>query len=66
MAIPEPAPGLSFPYTDSIGSPIFIFDGPGERPKGKKVDPSTIWWPEGVPKPWEKPKAGPEKPPTEK
>ena len=41
--------------TDSIGSPLFETDAvPLEIPPEKrKVDPSTIRWPAGVPKPWE-------------
>jgi hypothetical protein len=48
--------------TDSIGSPIFIREGPADPtpPERRKIDPSTIWWPEGEPKPWEQPPKGPD------
>lgn len=53
MNIPEPDP-LGESWTDSVNSPIFDnavrVEIPPER---RKVDPKTIWWPEGVPKPWE-------------
>ena len=38
--------------TDSIGSVLYICDGPGDTTP-RKVDPERIHWPEGVPKPWE-------------
>lgn len=67
MGTPEQTPHLSYPWTDSIGCVWCIHDGPGVTPPpGTKVDPATIWWPEGVPKPWEKPEGGPEKPSGEK
>jgi hypothetical protein len=49
---PNPKPANQ---TDSIGSPLFIVDAvPLEiPPERRKIDPSTIRWPEGVPKPWE-------------
>ena len=42
-------------YTDNIGSAIFICDAvPLDiPPEHRKVDPNTINWPEGIPKPWE-------------
>jgi hypothetical protein len=52
-------------YTDAIGSPLFICDAvPLEiPPELRKVDPNTVGWPEGIPKPWEENRP-PEPPPA--
>lgn len=47
------------------GAVVLVFDTlPTDfPPKQRKIDPSTIWWPEGEAKPWEKnqPPEGPSK-----
>ncbi len=55
----------SEPETDSLTSPLFISDGESMDipPDKRKIDPSTIDWPDGIPKPWEKPEP-PAKPST--
>jgi hypothetical protein len=54
MNTPVPDPACKA-ETDAIGSPVFEDAVRVEiPPEQRKIDPSTIWWPEGVPKPWEK------------
>jgi hypothetical protein len=50
----EPNPA-AMSQTDSVGSPLFMVDAVRLEisPERRKIDPSTIRWPEGVPKPWE-------------
>jgi hypothetical protein len=54
MNNPVPNP-IGESCTDSLNSPIFDNAVRVEIPADqRKIDPSTIRWPEGIPKPWEK------------
>jgi hypothetical protein len=59
MTNPEPSRNEGS-CTDSMESLFFDYGVREEiPPERRKIDPSTIRWPQGVPKPWEK------KPPAE-